>query len=434
MLLIVTALWMAWIRLGRMGPSVARWCIVGVLSALAILCKPNACGVALAGLTIFFFQFHTAWRGRKVRQFLMQPIVGLVAALIVLAPWCIWNWRQHRSLFGLEIHRDWWDAHTAEAGVRQGHLTLENADAFVSGTWESFWGCFGYATTRLPDLNYQIVTLLCGLAAGGLLCRMEDSRVRNGWPNHRSRIAVWGALLFGAMIVWSSHAWHSANHGMAAQGRYILPIALPCLALLAVGVLLLAKSGRDWIPAGLLFGLLAWLQYSAVAAEQQSNRLPQLDRRVRARLLALVSDVPGTRLAVPAGSIELVGDGAMSISPHAASIRAEPRTFVRCSQPMAAEGLSAVEIEQRWFGGVPANGELRLRAADGSGEILASIPYRDALLGAASYRFDLRRITRDLADRDVMVEISPSSEPCHVEWYRFQILDRNGQPMRDVRK
>lgn len=458
MLLVVAALWMAWIQLGRMGPGcftcpplllspslhqdlgprqanftwltlpktpIRAWCNIGVLSALAILCKPNACGVALAGLPIFVVQFHTAWRSREVIRCLLPPIAGLTTAFLVLAPWCLWNWSQHRSLFGLEIHRDWWDAHTAEAGVRQGYLTVENAGDFVSGTWSSFWGCFGYATTHLPEINYLILTLTCGLAAGALLSRKSDRRVMDGWASRGFLVAVWVALLLGAILVWSSHAWHSASHGMAAQGRYVLPMAVPCLAVLAMGVSLFAKRGREWIPAGLLVAMFALLQVSAVSAEQQSNRLPQPDRRVRARLLALVSDLPGSRLAPMHLPVEFVGEGTVVKNPHAASIHSKGNACIRWRFPIAARDLGGVEIEQRWLGGLPADGELRIRAADGQQEVLAIVPYRDALLGAASYRFDLRRISSSFIDRHILIEILPSTEPCRVEWYRFDVLGRD---------
>lgn len=456
MLLVVAGLWTAWIRLARaqwheegegeagnhgervknsfaatrpgQSSDMRGWIAIGVLSALAILCKPNAAGVALAGLPIFGVHLHGAWRRGVTRGYLAQPIVGLASALFVLAPWCLWNWGKHRSLLGVETHRAWWKAHTAEAGVRQGYLTADNASDFFSGTWESFWGCFGYATTRLSQLDYQLMTLVFGLAAGAVLGRRKDARLTEGWSNQLSLVAAWWTLLFGAILVWSTHAWHSIHHGMAAQGRYILPAAVPCLAVLSIGVSLLARRGREWIPAGMLIAVFAWLQYSSIAAEQQSNRLPQPDRRVRARLLALVSDVPGTRFATEL-PLAVIGEGSLTVNPHAARIHSEGNACVRWL-PIAADDLGAVEIEQRWLGGLPADGELRLVAADGPAEVLARIPYRDALLGAARYRFDLRRITHGLAGRKVAIEVTPSSQPCLVEWYRVRILESDLRPMR----
>lgn len=422
MLLVVAALWIAWFRLAR-GEGASRsligWVAAGGLAGLAILCKPNAAGVVLAGAPIAALHVMGGLRRRAAASRLVGPLVAAAAAAAVCLPWCAWNWRRHGSLLGLDVHREWWLAHTRSADVRQGYLTLDNLADFLAGSWETFWGCFGYATTRLTRLDYLLVALAVGAAAGALAARFNDPRLRKGWSEEARRRAAWAAAAAGFLFTWLAHAYHSAEFGMSAQGRYVLPAALPVLAACAVGASLLG-SGRGWGGVAIV-AVFAWVEWSAVDVEQFSNRIPQPDRRVRARLMAVQMDLPGIQ-EYRGGAPELVGEGGVAHDREGWRIDAAAGSFVRLGPPVPARRLGGVILVQRWLGGSDRDGMLRLRSLESPREILARIPYRDARTGLCSYRFDLRRVGRLLGDRMVQVEIVLADGDAAAEWRRAEWL------------
>jgi hypothetical protein len=418
MLLVVAALWIAWFRLARCeerSGTLAWWGAAGALAGLAVLCKPNAAGVVLAGAPVAALQVARGLRRRDASLGFFGPLAAAAAAAAVCLPWCAWNVRRHGSWFGLDVHREWWLEHTRAAGVRQGCLTLDNLGDFLAGTWESFWGCFGYATARLPRSDYILVSLAVGTAAGALAARFDDPRLSAGWSGEGRRRAAWAAAAAGFLFTWLAHAYHSANFGMSAQGRYILPAALPVVAACAVGASLLGTGWRRGWFAFVLVAVFAWVEWSAVDVEQFSNRIPQPDRRVRARLHSLQMDLPGIQ-KYRGGAPELVGDGGVARGEEGWRIDAAAGAFVRLGPPAPASSLGGVLIEQRWLAGSDRDGMLRLRSLESPGEILARIPYRDARTGLCSYRFDLRKVRRLLGDRMVQVEIVLAEGDAAVEW------------------
>jgi hypothetical protein len=334
-----------WLGLYRAGPSAARGAILGLTAAAALLCKLNTLGTVVAGLAVPFAAAPARavlWSKRRnepeaspalpsgnVARWSRCVAAAIAGGLLGIAPWCVWSLRQHGSLWGTDVHYQWWRRHVETLAQPTPLLDRHNAGQFIIDTWKSFWGAFGYCTVWLEPIDYVAVTVAMGIAAWAFvvsgcidLCRGYRSRSvrKTGTDNrqpdlpHRcARKTVW-ILVAGVLLTIATHVYHSAVHGLAPQGRYLLPVAWPILFLLASGWGVVGRAtGRKWLGTLVPILLMAWLQWSAIRAEWASLVVAQPDSQVRGQILAYGAPLPATRGDCPP-VLQAVGESAIPLS------------------------------------------------------------------------------------------------------------------------
>lgn len=418
-LLATGMLWYLWIRLAVRGPGLGLYAAIGVTAAVAFLCKTNAAGVIAAGGPILLYQLWTARRG-IARELLRMALVP-AAALGVAIPWIVWSYRQHGSWWGLDTCRDWWFAYLNERGIEQGFLTSANWDAFVEGTWKSFWACFGYWSVWLPPLWYQAITLVFGLGVGVLLLRRTLLRrafagTKGAWVFVLLSIAV------GVLATGTSHVLHSLQFGFSPQGRYLTPIALPVLLGLAAaaGTLARGRFGRHFGTC-LIILFFFGMQSESIDAVTGSNRVgPQETRKVKGILLSSIADLPTRYLTLPPERAcnPAANQGHFRLLPGRDSI-------VQSSHAIRASELGWLQIQHRKLFEGLNEGRVVLRAASPEfGGYQPGLTYHVGVGSLVQLTFDLRELAAPFGNEPVYVEIHPPAG-AEVEIRQFEI--RNSQ-------
>lgn len=419
--LVASLVWQQWIKLIRTGPSTVGGTILGLTAAAALLCKLNTLGVVLAGLAL---PLGAAIRciARRPRHDDAPPAsllllngsfvrwyrcsaAAFVSGLLAVAPWCAWSLSQHRSLWGTEVHYHWWRRHVESLAQPAPLLDRHNAGQFLVDTWKSFWGAFGYCTVWLEPVDYFAVTAAIGIAAGAFAVRQRselredpDDSIGAGRPvpgvaplfvhGSGSSPAAW-ILGAGIAATFAIHVYHSAAHGLAPQGRYLLPAAWPVLFVLAIGWDSIGRA-TGWRRLGPLAPvlLMAWLQWSAIGAERTSLEVEQPNREVRGRLLAYGALLPVVRGDCP-DSLEAVGATEIVRSGRACQIPSGAAVAWDAKLPTGSTASLVFELYQSPCAG--ATGELIVEGAD-SGKTRRS--FRLAPIepsGIVQYSVDMRK-------------------------------------------
>lgn len=230
--------------------SYRRSALLGVLLGLAMLTKLQAY-VAVAVILAAFLWDYLASRTLPGRFPFMKgvtqaAIVFGVAFLIVL-PWLIRN----ASIYGItDILAQKRQAEVASsqlntaAYIRQVGLKAY-AVAFITTTFKSFWGQFGWMGVVLHPRFYLAALLLSGLVGTGFIIWFFRAFKRKGTctPN------TWRGLFL--LAIWSlatlaGFIWYN-THFVQFQGRYLFPAIVPIGLAFTIGFRELFK-GKQVIP------------------------------------------------------------------------------------------------------------------------------------------------------------------------------------------
>ncbi len=203
-----------------------EWLVLGVLLGVAALSKLQGLVlIAPIGIVILWL----AWERKAWRLPLWAALLVLVPALAI-AGW--WYWRNF-TLYG-----EWFGAERllTITGLRTKPLTLRGFIGELDGLRYSFWGLFGWFNIILPAWFYRILDMVTVLAlAGGVIgwagARATAKPHLTGKSPTRVRLllAMWAAILIGAMLYWSTFATSS-------QGRLLFPLLNAFAILLVLGL------------------------------------------------------------------------------------------------------------------------------------------------------------------------------------------------------
>ncbi len=236
-------------------PAYDPWCLrLGAAVALAILSKLT--GVALLphlGLVILFRAGPIApsWT-QAVRRVGVQ-VVGAGAMLVLICgPWIVRNLLVYGEPSGT---RDAFQFYIGKYPL----LDLANdisRNWFLTLTWESFWGLFGWMFVRVPDPFY----LQAQFFAGAALLLSAIAFGRAAWSNR----AAWARMAQGVTLVLAPlllliglYLQFSYQVAAQPQGRYLFVALVPIVLLLTGGLYDLAP-GR-WGKRLAMIAPLLWL-------------------------------------------------------------------------------------------------------------------------------------------------------------------------------
>jgi len=131
----------------------------------------------------------------------------------------------------------------------------------VPDLYDTFWGSFGWETFHLPLTFYQVLFAFCALGAGGLLY----GGVRWLRMGHRPSLAPWAffasaATVLFVVVVYRAMSTH--GDGGTTHGRFLFPVIVAILAILALGLWSLPRAISGLAFGGLFLTLLATVGYS----------------------------------------------------------------------------------------------------------------------------------------------------------------------------
>lgn len=370
MVLTCTLLWLIWGWIGASGMTLRNAVALGVCCGVALMTKTNSVSVAAAGLPVLAMEIR---RGK-----LPLCVLAACVTLLTCAPWFAWSYAKHGVFTGVEVHRQWWLDHLKSMGIKQGFLTEENFPAFAVDTWKSYWAAFGYCSTLLKEWQYHVVSIAAGAAFGLLASRGRHLGLGSRW-------LVLSTMPLGIALAFGLHAAHSANFGLTPQGRYMLSVEWPTMALIAAGFSLMWTGPIAKHGGTVLFVLFSiWLQSVAIDVEKVSNRYRQPDRRARCRL-ASYSCAP-------------LGEHGRCISEQFHPSENSETTFVNGVYRWTGKpGTRTLSLDTQlvgryfvlWIRPDKGLGNTYSLVASGPGSPPITIPFRPIAVGVCDYQFDL---------------------------------------------
>ena len=197
-------------------------CLValGVVVGLGLVTKASFAPVALVvGAAV--------WRGgeRDQRELVRRLALVFVPALLIAAPWWLRNVVTYGGLdlYGTINHdavvvgqprTGWWiDTYGLRAWLER----------WVTFTFQSFWGQFGWMGVLMPTWLYRALALWSGALVAGFLL----------WRRSAARNLLLGVLGLTVLLVLLMYGYYNVTF-VQHQGRYLFPALIP----IALGVAL----------------------------------------------------------------------------------------------------------------------------------------------------------------------------------------------------
>ncbi|MEW5956301.1 MAG: DUF2142 domain-containing protein [Chloroflexota bacterium] len=241
---------------GRTGSGRADLLLGGLLGLGLITKMTVYIAIPLAAVTLW-------WTARRRWPDLFRPaaiIFGL--ALSIALPWYMRNAALYGQfdLLGLGRH----DAVVA-GQLRTGDYLAEVGwvtylSEFVTTTFHSFWGQFGWMAVPMDGRTYLFLTLLSLLALAGLMAfahRILSSPPELGDNLRRGHRRALGLMALTISLMALGYGWYNIAF-VQFQGRYLFPALIPLGLFFSAGLSEIFSRRRAWWLAGGLLLALCW--------------------------------------------------------------------------------------------------------------------------------------------------------------------------------
>ena len=185
----------------RNGVSRSRAITLGIAMGFGILSIASVWTL----FPIIFIAYFIAWRKAQKTNSKLQTsnlksqisilhclLITLSLITVISGWWFARNYIQSGDVMGLSEYRSAW---TGEAAFTR---RLGEAISGLPYAWTTFWARFNYGQIVLPDVIYQVITLLCGLSLIGLVRSYRRLLNPQSLISNLSilfSLAGWGALM-----------------------------------------------------------------------------------------------------------------------------------------------------------------------------------------------------------------------------------------------
>jgi hypothetical protein len=202
----------------------------------------------------------TLWVNVRGPMFFKQGLIIYGVALMITLPWFIRNMRLYGGfdLLGLARHDE-----IVAGQLRTADFLAEVGPAaylrnFVSTTFQSFWGQFGWMAAPMDNRTYLLLAILTLAVLGGLGAWLATTQLSGG--QHRSLTLL--ALV--VLLVSLGYGWYNLTF-VQFQGRYLFPGLIPLGLFFAIGLHeVLNRRWAGWLIGGLALGLIGVIIFSSL--------------------------------------------------------------------------------------------------------------------------------------------------------------------------
>jgi 4-amino-4-deoxy-L-arabinose transferase-like glycosyltransferase len=251
-LLIALALLMVLLWLRKVRGSVREWLWllgVGIVLGLGLITKASFLPI---GLTVALAILLTWWRGddRRWQELIRTLAWVFVPAVVIALPWWLRNMATYGGLdvYGTANH----DAVVADQPRTADWIAAEGLvswlERWITFTFQSFWGQFGWMGVLMPTWLYRALALWTAVLVAGFLIWLRRARRAVHSTVHSTQLMIFAAAVLFVVATYVYYNWSFVQH----QGRYLFPALSPISigVALATGALLRAvrvpSEQRSW--------------------------------------------------------------------------------------------------------------------------------------------------------------------------------------------
>ncbi len=221
----------------------------------------------------------------KVTIYIVVPLVGVVylflkpknwanlkrlsfiysLALMIALPWYIRNAILYGKfdILGLIRHNE-----VVVGQLRPTELIAEIGgmaylNNFVTTTFHSFWGQFGWMAVPMDSRVYLLLTLLTMMAVGGLGLFYWSEAFKLS-SLERARLGLLACLILFMALAYGGYNWQFVQF----QGRYLFPSIIPLGLFFSIGLSESLRYQRRWWLIGGLSMMLFWVTGNSILSGQ----------------------------------------------------------------------------------------------------------------------------------------------------------------------
>jgi 4-amino-4-deoxy-L-arabinose transferase-like glycosyltransferase len=239
--LIALALWMTlrWMSICVTGTQADRWLVgLGVALGLGLVTKASfAPVVVLAGIAILIMWWRET--DRQLPHLLRHLALVFVPTLLIVMPWWARNAATYGGLdlYGMANHDAVVVGQPRTADWIQDHGWGAWLERWITFTFQSFWGQFGWMGVLMPVWLYRLLALCSLVGVVGLPVGLRQAREVASRPVIQDlQLFILGLLVVLVLLVYGYYNITFVQH----QGRYLFPALIP----VAIGAALAVKG---WI-------------------------------------------------------------------------------------------------------------------------------------------------------------------------------------------
>jgi len=238
-------------------PYVQNNGLLGVILGLGLGSKTSVyIAIPLIFVTLWWTS-SPATHARDWHKLAREAAIIYGLAFVIVLPWFIRNVIVYGNydILGLVRHSQIVTGQLRTADYIAGVGILNYLLNFVTTTFHSFWGQFGWMAVPMDGRSYLILTLLCLVALGGLIgfwwnahSEKKPAAEHNISTNQRHALGLMGlTILFMAL----GYLWYNITF-LQWQGRYLFPALIPLGVFFALGLgEALSPRWRWWLAGGL---------------------------------------------------------------------------------------------------------------------------------------------------------------------------------------
>jgi len=233
------------------------WAITGALVGLSLLTKFQTYFLAPLALGVWGWQ---ASRGGRIARAWRSAAALILPMTLLPLPWWLRNMRLYGLADPLGLNRHAvvvvGQPRTADWIATQGWGPF--LDRFITFTFRSFWGVFGWMGVFMDARIYGLLTILSILILTGLVYQLVRWRRQELLLSPAQKRGTW-LLLAQLTAVIAAFLWYNLDF-VQHQGRYLFPALLPISLAAAAGLLgAFSPRGSRWAAAVMLILLGAGL-------------------------------------------------------------------------------------------------------------------------------------------------------------------------------
>jgi 4-amino-4-deoxy-L-arabinose transferase-like glycosyltransferase len=235
---------------------------LGLLLGLGLIAKTTVyIAVPLVVVTLW-------WTTPDWRRFAKQAALIFGLALVLALPWYLRNSTLYGGLdvLGLGRHDEIVVGQLRTVDFLTDVGWTAYASSFVSTTFRSFWGQFGWMAVPMDGRTYLLLTLLTLIAVAGLIGFWSSVFSARPKPRYElstgSRRAL-GLLALAILLMVLGYVWYNLTF-VQFQGRYLFPALIPLGLYFTLGLEEAFSPRRAWWLAGGLALASGWIVVSGV--------------------------------------------------------------------------------------------------------------------------------------------------------------------------